>query len=201
MTIFENPRQGCWAQRFFDEAPEAVRLQNLLQLIRDKAVKGREAKEEEWTEKSVAFDTLTREIERSSCEYLPDTAQPRIHRYPGPQSHDPDCPKCEKDKQRRNMRIRIFEDPLPTDELMAKVAVFELGGYPHFEAYRDVTWFIIVKLGTESLEPSLPPKCSVREYLQLQSFARPLEPSFRLVSTTKSCEFPPALTACRQMLI
>lgn len=196
MTIFENPREGCFAQRFFDEAPEAARLQDLVKLIRERALSDRQAKEIEWAQKTSTFDNLTREIERSTCEYLPDTIQPQIRRYPGPQSHDPDCRKCDMERQRRNMKMRIFEEPLPTDELMAKVAVFELGGYPDFEAYRDVTWFIIVKLGTATLEPSLPPKCSVREYVQLQTFARPLEPSFRLVSTTKSCEFPKARKIC-----
>jgi hypothetical protein len=201
MTIFDSPCEGCFAQRFFDEVPEAVRLRKLLDQIKEKALEGRHAKEKEWAEKSATFETLTRDVERSTCTYLPDMVQPQIRRYPGPQNHDPDCKKCDMDKQLRNMKIRIFEEPLPTDELMAKVAVFELGGYPQFEAYRDVTWFIVVKLGTETLEHSLPPKCSVRDYLQLQMFARPSEPSFTLVSTTKSCECPSPFTPARRVLI
>ncbi|OIW23013.1 hypothetical protein CONLIGDRAFT_719555 [Coniochaeta ligniaria NRRL 30616] len=185
MTIFDSPREGCFAQRFFDEAPEASRLRELLDLIRARAAEDRQAKEEEWMEKSATFENLTRQIERSVCSYLP-VIQPEGRRYMGPQSHDPECRKCATTHQLRSMKIRIWEDPLPTDDLMAKVAVFELGGYPEFEDYRDMTWFITVKLGTENLEQSLPPKCSVRGYIQLKEFARSCEPSFRLVSTTKS---------------
>lgn len=189
-TIFDSPGEGCFAQRFFDEAPEAVRLRKLLDVIRKRASEDRQMKEDEWKEKNEAFESLTRQIERSVCSYLPDMIDSQSRRFPSPQHHDPACQKCAMTSQLRSMKIRIWEDPLPADDLMAKVAVFELGGYPDIEQYRDITWFIIMKLGTELVEESLPPMCSIREYVQLGEFARPSEPSLRLVSTTKSCKCP-----------
>ncbi|KAB5582293.1 hypothetical protein GE09DRAFT_1197755 [Coniochaeta sp. 2T2.1] len=186
MTIFDSPREGCFAQRFFDEAPETERFRKRLDAIKRKAAKDRQDKEEEWMEKNATFETLTRQLDRSVCVFLPTVDQPQTRRFAGPQNHDPKCPKCAMDRQLRNLKISLWENPLPADDLMAKVAVFELGGCPELEEYRDVTYFLIVKLGTETLEPSIPPRCSVREYVQLQGFARPSEPSFRLVSTTKS---------------
>jgi hypothetical protein len=186
LTIFDPPQvEGCFAQRFFDETPEAQRL---LDRIRRKSAEDRQAKEDEWAEKNARFETLAREIERSVCAYISDGLQTQNRRYLGSQIHDPACPKCEKEAQLRKIRIQIFEDPLPSDELMCKVLAFELLGCPGFETYRDITWFIIVKLGTENLEPSLPPRCLLRDYTDPRYFARPLEQSFQLVSTTKSCK-------------
>jgi hypothetical protein len=187
-TVFDSPHEGCFAQRFFDEEPEAERLRELSRVIRTKADQDRDAKEKEWTEKSANFERLTREIEQATCTYISDTTQSSRGSF-GIQKHDPGCRKCEMDSQRRSMKIQIFEEPLPTDDLMAKVAVFELGGYHSFETYRDLTWLITVKLGVESVETPLPHRCSVREYTQLRPFATTPEPSFRLVSTTKSCRW------------
>lgn len=190
LTIFDSPREGCFAQRFFDETPETHPLRKLLDRIKRRASDDRQAKEAEWAEKQARFETLTRQISRSVCTYLPDMQEDQMRRHPGPMNHDPECPKCKMESQLNIIRIGIFEEPLPSDttDLMAKVAVFELGGYPEFQEYRDVTYFIGVKFGTEKLEQSIPPKCSAREYVQLQEFAKPNEPSFRLASTTKSCK-------------
>lgn len=188
LSIFHHPQPGCFAERFFDEAPEGDLLRAELNRIRLTAAMSRRAKEEEWKRKTEIYEDLAKTVERSTCVYLSANDNPSRRGHLPYQTHDPQCPRCAMQKRLQHMKIQIFEDYLPGDDMLAKVAVFELQGFPAFEAYRDLSWFIIAKFGTPTKEETVPPKCSVREYQQLQHFAQPSKSSFRLASTTKSCK-------------
>jgi hypothetical protein len=195
LTIFDDPQRGCFAERFADETPEGDIIRRELNRIRAQAATGRRAKEEEWVRKTEVYEDLTKQVDGSTCMYMAtEDCQPR-RGYANARTHDPRCPRCAMQKRLQHLKIEIFEDYLPSDDLMAKVAVFELQGFPAFEAYRDLTWFIIAKLGAPpTTEEVVQPKCSLRDFKQLQGFAQPSKRSFRLVSTTKSCKYPQVLT-------
>jgi hypothetical protein len=190
LTVFEDPQRGCFAERFADETPEGDLIRSELSRIRAQATISRHAKEEEWTRKTEIYEDLTKQVDGSTCMYLAtDDPQPR-RGYANARTHDPRCPRCALQKRLQHLKIDIFEDYLPYDDLLAKVAVFELQGFQAFEAYRDLTWYIIAKLGSPpSTEEIVQPKCSLRDFKQLQSFAQPSSHSFRLASTTKSCMY------------
>lgn len=194
MDIFANPSPACFALRYFQESPDAQSMKALQQRIEDVAALQKEDKLEEYQQKKEEFEALTRDVHESTCLYTVDRDQRQYH---NPRR----CPRCTKQYRLNNLRIRIHEHFLPSDDTEAKVAVFELMPPKQFAEYRDITWLIAHRLASQDLTPARASKCALRDYSQLSEFCRGKTPLVTLASTTKSCEFNPIVSpGCKPYL-
>ncbi|KAL8391947.1 hypothetical protein RB595_002236 [Gaeumannomyces hyphopodioides] len=187
-TIFEDPQPGCFAHRYFDTAPDSARLQEIREDITRQAQRDRKIKEQEWERKSCAFERMSKEVQIGTC-LLTDGDQPDAFGYQIPPSHSPNCPRCYTRTAMDRMRIDIVEDPLPEDETMQKIVVFELGvfdGAATFTTYRDTTWAIVTHLASMSTDRGVSPRCTIHSYAGLLKFASQSPYDVVLASTTKS---------------
>lgn len=187
-SIFEDPCTGCFAEKFYDESPCAENMHQLMADIRAFGEKKRKEKEKEWQHLNHEHETLSRAINHASCMYSTTND--------GRPVHISDCPKCKMEKKKDQMRIRIFEDPLPEKLHEAKSVVFELLCPRGFIAYRDATWMIHSRFATRTQETQHPPMITLSEYQRMGQFGKRAQmksPSVSLASTSKSCKQSRAL--------
>jgi hypothetical protein len=182
MNIFEDPANGCFGHRFYDESDSAPELQKLHDTIEAWTNSARRCKKDEWTQKSQEYEDQSIKIDKSKCVFLVDEDNPLGRGY-----HDPRCPRCTLIKQQSRIRIQAFENPLPSDRTIAKTVIFELACPATFALYRHTTWYLLSKLALPPQEEAHPPRCFLRAYQQLSKFANSVTSSLSLASTTKSC--------------
>jgi len=85
------------------------------------------------------------------------------------------------------MKLNVHEHPLPSDESLAKVVVFELQCPQPFAFWRDCTWGILFDLGHHAEFSAQKPNLLLDEYDVLQPYmANSTRPRITLASTTKS---------------
>ena len=176
MTIFDDPTQGCFAERMYNSSPA---MQELHQEIEAAAKSARTKKEEEWKEMSAEFEDLTHTASEMSHIYTTE-----FNSFF--QNHARDCPKCRMERMAGRMKIQVHEHPLPTSSVLAKAVIFELKCPGAFAAYRDATWKIISALGHAKLTPGFEPKVLISEYSELRRFRNLSRFTLSLASTTKS---------------
>ncbi|KAH8896015.1 hypothetical protein GQ53DRAFT_854400 [Thozetella sp. PMI_491] len=181
LTIFCDPCQGCFADRYYCESPHSGQFEELRARIQSIAREKEAEKRKDWMKMTQEYEMLTKAIDETTCIYLEDEINPL-----GCGIHDPGCRRCRMKARVGRIRVHAFENPLPSDELMIRVVLFELSGLQEFQAYRDVTWLIISQLASPKVEHGVPPKCNVRDYSELSAFAEGSCPSVVLGSTTKS---------------
>lgn len=181
-TVLDDPQPGCFAERYFDRCDADGELADLLEEIRSDAEIAKQAKEAQWKELTEQFDTLTRQYEATTCTHIDDGIY-------GPKHEPWQCPRCQINKRRNRIEIRGFEDPLPQNEIQAKVVVFELIPPQAFVAYRDATWAIWYRLCFEKREPGQGPRLCLQEYSELKDYVDEASiGGVTLASTTKSCK-------------
>ncbi|KAI2635599.1 hypothetical protein GGS26DRAFT_505776 [Hypomontagnella submonticulosa] len=178
-TLFDDPCEGCFAERYFDNSPGSSSLAKILADIQLDAEEKRKMKEREWELLSTEYERLTREYDSATCIY--------VQSIDGLQStHDAySCPKCQIDKRRSHMSIRAFESPLPESTVMAKAVVFELKCPEALAFYRDATWMILYRIANQAQDPGVDPKLCLEDYSGLQQYAK-VPGSISLASLTKS---------------
>lgn len=185
ISIFDDPNvRGGFSHRAYDEFPDSQKFKSLHESIEDWGQSQRQAKKNEWKEKMAEYSFLSKQVEQSSCVYVMDEDNPLGRGY-----HHPRCHRCKMLGDLDNMRIQVYEHPLPSDSVVARAVVFELACPATFALYRDTSWKIISSLSFPVHEESMKPKCFLRDYQQLQRFSNATTSSFSLASTTKSCKF------------
>ena len=177
-TIFDDPMEGCFAERYFNESQDLQRLQELHQRIERAAELARNRKEEEWRQLSAEFEDLEKEIAGSTCVYTSNEIRV-VH-------DDRLCKKCYLGRRKRRMRIHVSEHPLPSDPIQAKAVVFEAGCPMAFRAYRDATWRVLATLARPKQVPCLQPSLVIGEYSELKAFMNSTTSGVSLASRTKS---------------
>ncbi|KAJ4352792.1 hypothetical protein N0V95_003954 [Ascochyta clinopodiicola] len=181
-TVFDDPADDCFAARYFDEYDT---LGQLLRLeIESHAEEQRTKKEAEWEEKSALHAETIRKRDETTCVY--DDVP---HRYiPGvtESKHRRPCEWHTLHEEAKNIKIRIFEHPLPSYEPAAKAAMFELRCPDSFAAYRNATWSILSTICCPS--PALKPDrvTLLREYSQLQPYVNDSNCEVTLASEKKA---------------
>lgn len=183
MTIFADPAKGCFAERYFDESQDSRRLALLQQQIITAGEVARAAKEKEWKTQSEVFEKLTQQIAGSTCLFTLDETT-----LPATQVHDDRrCSRCYLERKARRMRIKVHENPLPSNVVFAKTVVFELDIPKAFASYRDVTWEILATLAFPTRLGSTEPRVLLRDYSELTAYVSrtAAASSFSLGSTTK----------------
>ncbi|KAK2766241.1 hypothetical protein FQN54_007757 [Arachnomyces sp. PD_36] len=177
-TIFCDPTGGCFAERYFDDSKDSVELQELFDEIVEADKVARERKFSEWVRQTAEYERMHKQMVESTCLYSNDRFRV-VH-------DDRNCTKCQMERQTRNMRIEIHEEPLPESMVHAKAVVFELRCPKAFRLYRDTTWKIIGYLGRPEIIDSRQPRALLREYSGLQAFLpRMPKEGVSLASTTK----------------
>ncbi|KAK4153830.1 hypothetical protein C8A00DRAFT_43330 [Chaetomidium leptoderma] len=183
ITVFDDPTNDCFARRYYDEGPSTGNLAALRENIEETASNRKQAKLDEWRRKSAQYDDLTRQINGSACILTVDDDDPHgrgehIERF---------CPRCQAIRRLARLRIEIHEHPLPSDDFMVKVVVFELLCPRVIAVYRDTTWLVLSRLASSAPAPGVQPKCLLRGYSALAKFDTSTKPpSFALASLTKS---------------
>ncbi|KAI0003525.1 hypothetical protein F4779DRAFT_621832 [Xylariaceae sp. FL0662B] len=177
-TLFNDPGKGCFAERYFNESANSSALDTLLNEIQLVAAQDRDRKEQEWKVLSAQYESLSKQIDASTCVY--------VQRLDGGSWHDArSCQKCQMERERSRIKIRVFESPLPEAVVMAKTVVFELMCPKALAAYRDATWAILYRVSTEIQEEGIEPKLCIQDYSELQQFSE-TSGSITLASTAKS---------------
>lgn len=186
-TIFDTPAKDCFAARYFDESDEATALCQLRELIEKDALELLQAKEEEWEEKSDAHESKIREMAGLSCLYITEVDERGIEQ----QVHKRPCRKHKLKWEANQIKIGIFEHPLPKLEPARRAVIFELSCPKAFAAYRDATWCLLSTFAFPGSEQSCAAdltekKYLIRDYSGLKQYANNTKSRVTLGSTTKS---------------
>jgi hypothetical protein len=179
-TIFDDPTDDCFAVRYYESIGDQDELSQLREKIENKADREYAAKEQEWENGSRNYEETISRRDEKECVYDTSTM------WDGTTHHEHRLP-CEwhiLHRQAKNMRIRIFEHPLPNFEPAAKAALFELRCPEEFAAYRDVTWLILSTLCHQPVE-YLEKVWFIRGYSQLRSYVNDVDSHVTLGSYTK----------------
>ena len=117
MTVFVNPTKGCFGERYYNESSESHELQRLRTKIEDAAKAARESKVQQWMAMTAEYENLIKVSAQSTCLYLTKAVGP-------PKHDDKGCVKCANQQRLDHFRrIRVYEHPLPADEVEAKTVV------------------------------------------------------------------------------
>ncbi|KAG8739717.1 hypothetical protein FRC10_005236 [Ceratobasidium sp. 414] len=144
-SIFaKRPTSDSFAVRFFDQSPG---LQALMREIEENARFHREKKREELNDLNQQHARLQRRIQALSCR-CPTTTEGYRH----PQDR---CERCQTKMAANRMVIKVHEWPLPSDQLAAKMVVFELRCPEAVKIWRSGTYFILCDLGGSSRDASV----------------------------------------------
>ncbi|RMZ67587.1 p-loop containing nucleoside triphosphate hydrolase [Pyrenophora seminiperda CCB06] len=164
-TIFDDPTDDCFAARYYDSEDIGGELSTMRQEIEEDAEEDIDLKHIEWEEKSTLYEEVLRKFNENECVYETIIFQNGMtesrHRRP--------CAWHDLRDQLRNLRIKIFEHPLPSYEPVAKAALFEILCPEAFAAYRDATWSILSAL-CEQPVVELDRISLIRDYSQLSPY-------------------------------
>ncbi|KXX81310.1 hypothetical protein MMYC01_201930 [Madurella mycetomatis] len=180
-TIFDDPTNDCFARRYYDECLAAEPMRALRSFIEETAERMKQSKLKEWQRESAKYESLTRQVNSSTCILTVDENDP----FGRAEHIEHLCPRCRAIRKLSGLRIQIYEHPLPSNDYMVKVVVFELACPQAFAAYRDTTWMLLSRLASPAPVSGIAPKCLLREYSPLREFAGDARPEATLASLTK----------------
>ena len=181
LTIFDDPKTGCFAERYFNESPSSEYLYEIWRKIEYEADAQQAAKWEEWASLRARYDKLIREAAQKECICDEGEIQNSEH----------DCPSCRLEEQAERIKIQIYERPLPSDVVQSKVIVFELACPELYAIYRDTTWQILATL-CENLNrlkyesSKIPLRLKLKDHWSLQDYCNFAPSRVSLTSMTKS---------------
>ncbi|KAL6161149.1 hypothetical protein ACJBU6_00280 [Exserohilum turcicum] len=181
-TIFDDPSDDCFAVRFYDSEGDEGELSTMRQEIEDEAQIALQDKQEEWEEMSAKYEQKTLQLSEKECIY--DAVMDWDLRVAGSRHRLP-CEWHNLHHELKNMRIRIFEHPLPSYEPAAKAAIFELQCPEVFASYRDATWLILSSLCHQPMQ-QLKRVSLIREYSQIRPYANQTSCHVTLASEKKA---------------
>ncbi|KAG8732989.1 hypothetical protein FRC11_009494 [Ceratobasidium sp. 423] len=158
-SIFSDEATStCFAVQFFRSSP---RHQQLKQDIERHAQEERGRKIQELAELNARHDRLSGEIQRMSHHYYYSNGWERHDSWA--------CGLCSKETERRYLSIQPYEWPLPRYQLDAEAAVFELDRPKSFAIWRNITYEILVDIGTLSQRSRCEQYTTVEGYSPLAS--------------------------------
>ncbi|KAL8894689.1 MAG: hypothetical protein Q9192_004123, partial [Flavoplaca navasiana] len=168
-----------FAVRFFDHCVEMQRLSSTIWRANEHA---KAKKERELIERSNQYEALMKQISITTCLFMEDHYDPLRRQH-----DDRRCRKCYLEREASRMRIGIYEDLLPADEVQAKAVVFELLLPSDFAAWRDSVWGLFtLSRGVNTTDQNQDTSFLVREYEGLKPFVDSLQSTVTLASWTKS---------------
>lgn len=178
ITIYDNPSEKTFGVVYFNHSPD---LQELRERINNDAKVAREVKEEEWNRKTEEHERLIQLMAESTCPYAYEMDDDGVYR----KKHQKGCQKHKYKWQAKQIKIEVFENPLPESDILSKTAVFELLCPSTFSAYRDSTWLIIATFALAKKTP-IEKVSTLGNYRGLQSYSNRNPDLVTLGSATKS---------------
>lgn len=172
-TVFDNPRAGSFAVRYYNECDQTGTMANLHRRIEEQSERARSKTMQEWKTLSKRYEDLSLQLAQSTCTC-------------GTQKRSKNCTRCKIKRQRKKVKIKIHEDFLPKDQAQSKTIVFELQCPPVFAAYRNAAWSILSHLGYPSLAAPAEKTYDIREYKSLAPFRTGSSGNITLASKVKS---------------
>lgn len=172
-TIFDDPRAGSFAVRYYNECDQARTMAKLHRRIEEQSERARIETMEEWKVLSKRYEDLSLQLAQSTCTC-------------GTQKRSTKCTKCKIKRQRKKIKVRIHEDFLPKDQAQSKTVVFELQCPRIFAAYRNAAWSIISCLGYPNLTAPSEKIYDIRDYKSLAPFRTGSPGNITLASKIKS---------------
>lgn len=168
-----------FAVRFFDRCEEMQRLSSTIWHANEHA---KANKERELIERSSQYEALMKEISKTICLFMEDQYDPLRRQH-----DDRRCRKCYLERKASRMRIGMYEDLLPADNVQAKAVVFELLLPSGFAAWRDSVWQLLtLARGVSTIDQNKEPPLLLREYEGLKQFTESVRSTITLASWTKS---------------
>ena len=169
LTIFSDPVEGCFAERYYDSPQNHKKLTNLKNSIEKASGRAKSLKLQEYQQKCNEYDTLTRKMSHSGCTMK--RLETGGHDIRG-------CSYCYYVRSRKKIKISIHEDYLPdienpVDSIQKKAIIFELAIPDIIKTYRDVTWKLYLSLTyPQDDQKSTPPEVLLSKYDPLLSHKR-----------------------------
>ena len=178
-SILGELSQTCFAVRYYDQCIDMQLLSSTIWSANETAKMGKEA---ELNGKNAEYEKLMREASMTACLYIQDEYDPLKRQH-----DDQHCRKHYLERSAARIRIEIYEDLLPDDEISAKAVVFELLLPQGFAAWRDSTWQLLM-LARGVTIPDKKPLLLLRDYSGLERFIPSTSSggSITLASRTKS---------------
>jgi hypothetical protein len=173
-SVFDDIGSDSFAVRYFESSEEHQYI--LLQIERD-AKRKREARIEELNDLNDRHRALEKQAASRDHEYRVDNR--------GWESHAPWCTKCSLIAQARNLKIDVYEWPLPQSRLEAKTVVFELSSPLAFSVWRATTYKILRDI-CNMKPPREYAQEELRGYKALQAYQTNQASRITLASTKKS---------------
>ena len=136
---------SCFAVKYFRTSKD---LQRLSDAINMHAQQGRVAKQAELASLKQKAKSLV--AKASTMDHGQFTDELGRHGAP--------CLKCRLEDQAKDLRIDVYEWPLPSSIARAQITVFELSPPHAFSIWRDVTYAILHDIGPSSCPPSDRPR-------------------------------------------
>ncbi|KAL8832894.1 MAG: hypothetical protein Q9170_004696, partial [Blastenia crenularia] len=175
--VLGNPSKTCFAVRYFDRREE---LQDLYSIILEANESAKAEKERELSDLAMKYGAIVRQASETACLFMEDQFDPLKRQH-----DDRRCRKHYLEREASRMRIEVYEDLLPSDDMYAKAVVFELLLPSGFAAWRDSVWQLLtLARGDVIADPQ--PKLALREYPGLRQYSKGTETSMTLASRTKS---------------
>ncbi|KAI4116993.1 MAG: hypothetical protein LQ345_002681 [Seirophora villosa] len=161
-SLFADPSTStdkCFACRYYSQSAGHRELHGR---IVNKAAKNRDEKRQEWRRETDRYNELKRQYDAiSQCD--------KITNEYGIEKHESACRKCDLKRAMDQMVIYVFEWPLPRNDILCKLVIFELRCPTFFAAWRNLTWMIINDLGRPRATVGSIPYDFLKSYVQLKS--------------------------------
>ncbi|KAL8995723.1 MAG: hypothetical protein Q9188_006743 [Gyalolechia gomerana] len=178
-SLFAEPSVSdvdYFSSKYFEQSSHH---QSLRQKIVAKATDQRDEKRREWQQGTNRYDGLKEEFTSiSKCEMS-------INEY-GLEEHNTKCRKCELKGRMNQMRITVFEWPLPSNEVQCRHVIFELHCPAEFAAWRNLTWMLIHDLSRPRDTLGKEPHNHLTTYSGLSSYCESSTSRIVLAASTKS---------------
>ncbi|KAG8689701.1 hypothetical protein FRC11_001144 [Ceratobasidium sp. 423] len=178
-SIFsDGATHDCFAVRYFSSSPDHKKLKMEIEAY---AQEKKDEKLKELEEVNAKHEHLSGEIQNMAHEYY-DTPC-------GPRQHSEFCGRCFAEQERKGLQVQPYEWPLPRQQLDAEAVVFELKRPGSFTIWRDITYEILVDLGTSSPREKCNPYATLNGKGALSSWLStpgPISPRITIASVTKA---------------
>ncbi len=176
-SIFsDKATESSFAVRYFRDSPK---LQRLYADINRHAGQQQEEKRAQLGVLNQRWRSLKDAASRMDHSYISDYGWNLVHGR---------CKKCQTDNKANNLKIDVFEWPLPQATVQAQLVIFELAPPCAFSAWREITYKILYDIGMpDTSDNSDKPKLLLDTFSGLRDWAvRHEYHRITIGSTTKS---------------
>ncbi|KAL8755210.1 MAG: hypothetical protein Q9184_004869 [Pyrenodesmia sp. 2 TL-2023] len=179
-SLFADPSTSnadCFAYRYYEQSASH---RDLREKIVAEADEKRLEKTREWQRETNRYKDLKRQHDAIfQCDMT-------ATEYGYDEHNESKCRKCDLKREMTQMRISIFEWPLPKDEVSCRLVVFELCCPTFFSTWRNLTWMFLHDLGRPRVTLGKSPHDYLNQYAGLSSYYQHNSSRIVLGASTKS---------------